>query len=151
MLQVSHESVLTVRSEKSRNLRKRSARLDRKNSAFIRINRKCPLNLIAIRYSDNAVETQRFYEVLGFSLHEPTSSEVWREMRGEIGSVVIHPRSGDSPDWEISFETVEALESIQKRLSDCQFDAGSIHSEEYGRFLLVEDPDGARIRINQLS
>lgn len=71
-------------------------------------------------------------------------------MRAEIGSVVIHPKYDDSPEWEFSLETTETLECVQNRLTESGFEAGTLDSEDYGRYLLISDPDGATIRINEI-
>lgn len=109
------------------------------------------MNLITIRYSSDPQRAQDFYTALGLTLNGSTSTDVWRDLRAKVGSVVIHPEFDNSPDWEFSLESTEPLENVQKRLADCHFEIGTIHSEEYGRYLMVDDPDGATIRINEIA
>lgn len=110
------------------------------------------MRILAVRYSRNIEALERFYETLGLVINDQKSSQVWREMEADDGSVALHPAHPDSKDnlrVELSFETSRKLEDIQGDLEKMGFKPGEIGSEEYGRHLSVEDPDGVLLRINE--
>lgn len=108
------------------------------------------MKILTIRYSSDLSRAEKFYELLGLKLNADTSSPVWRDMQAGAGSVAIHPKTDDSPEFEFSLETAEKLEEVQARLVSGGFEPGVIDAEEHGRYLLIVDPDGIQLRINEI-
>lgn len=109
------------------------------------------MKILAIRYSIDTTQMRRFYSTLGLSFNEETASDDWSEMHGSGGYVAVHSRRTDNlprHDVELSLEADEPLEEIQKRLIDAGFNSGEIVSEDFGRSLHIEDPEGMFLQIN---
>lgn len=111
------------------------------------------MKLLSIRYCGDLPLAEKFYSALGLTLNEQTSSPVWRELEAAGGSFALHPKQEgeNSPAFELSFETSDSLESLQEKVQAAGFDSGSIHSEDYGRHLILTDPEGLQIRINEIA
>ncbi|KAA8719890.1 VOC family protein [Corynebacterium spheniscorum] len=78
---------------------------------------------------------------------------VWRELEAAGGSFALHPQQEgeNSPAFELSFETTDSLESFQEKVQAAGFQPGTIHSEDYGRHLILTDPEGLQLRINEIA
>ena len=109
-----------------------------------------PLTLMPIAYVRSMAESLRFYRALGLSLrHE---GDTWSELGLGDAVLALHamekPPPGPSP--VVAFVCRERLESLIDRLrTEGLSQPLEIVDEAYGRSLLLRDPDGLSIQINE--
>lgn len=99
----------------------------------------------AIRFSDDVPAMQRFLETLGLAA-SVTSGE-WAVMESGSGQVLLHgtanATSGAQSGWtQLTFET-DDLDSVAAEFGVAPVD------EAWGRSLLISDPLGAEVTINE--
>ena len=98
--------------------------------------------------TDNAVEW--YGNVLG--LKPAYQSDMWTSFDVGDAMLAIH-RVDDLPERgrvELSFVTAEPLEMVELRLADHGIEpARGIADEAFGRSLLLEDPDGTPVQVNE--
>lgn len=111
------------------------------------------MKLLAVRYCTNLEQAELFYTALELHLDEIASSPVWRQMDSSGGVFALHPKecAESTASFEVCFETEQKLETIQQKVADAGFNPGHIVVEEYGRHLLLVDPEGFQVRINESS
>jgi catechol 2,3-dioxygenase-like lactoylglutathione lyase family enzyme len=90
-----------------------------------------------------------FYESLGFERR--SSSPMWSELKAGDGAVLALHHAESLPDpsqrVELALVSEEALERVQERLQSAL--ARPIADEAFGRSLVVRDPDGLEIQVNE--
>jgi catechol 2,3-dioxygenase-like lactoylglutathione lyase family enzyme len=100
----------------------------------------------------------RFYELLGLKVDTKGRSGAWTELRAGDALVALHaaerveqPATATGAGRvELAFVATELLEAVEARL----LTAGAsyvqrISDESFGRSLIVRDPDGLPIQINE--
>ena len=106
----------------------------------------------------DVVASVAFYQRLGFSPAGPVN-EQWTELRaGDRAVLALHASDGDGPDGplaghgrvELAFVAPGRLEDVLAEL----LEAGAtivrgIADEPFGRSLVVADPDGLPLQINE--
>lgn len=86
-----------------------------------------------------------FYESLGFEIM--SRSEMWSRLRAGDGAVLALHGAGPegAAQVELALVAEEPLERVAERVPPRR----GIADEAFGRSLVVEDPDGMRIQVNE--
>jgi catechol 2,3-dioxygenase-like lactoylglutathione lyase family enzyme len=109
--------------------------------------------LMTIVYVTSMQRSQPFYERLGFT--PINASEWWTELRAGDGAVlalhtVDESELGAAGRIELALVATERLELVQLRLEAVGILVPEgIVTEPFGRSMVVSDPDGLRIQINE--
>lgn len=109
------------------------------------------LSLLPIVYVTDIDRSIRFYRALGCAVL--SQSGMWAQL--ELGSchLALHHMeqgSGPSDRMALALTAQQPLEQIQEDLqSGGVIPAGDIVDEAFGRSLLIRDPDGLPIQINE--
>jgi catechol 2,3-dioxygenase-like lactoylglutathione lyase family enzyme len=105
--------------------------------------------LMPIVYVSDMERSVEFYESLGFEAQ--TRGATWSELTaGERAVLALHQASAlPSPPHRIELALVaeEPLERVMERFADSL--ARPIADEAFGRSLIVRDPDGLEIQVNE--
>ena len=103
------------------------------------------MNVMPIVYVRDMDASIDFYERLGFEAR--TRSPMWTELAAGEGSVLaLHGARGDEAGTtELALVAEEPLEQVAERVRPLR----GIADETFGRSLVVEDPDGLRIQVNE--
>lgn len=100
--------------------------------------------------ADTAAAVDWYGAVLGT---KPTyQSDMWTSFEAEGATLGVHRVEGtlDRGRVELSLVTTEALEDVVARLSDHGIEATrGISDETFGRSIVLEDPDGTPVQINE--
>jgi catechol 2,3-dioxygenase-like lactoylglutathione lyase family enzyme len=105
--------------------------------------------MMPIVYVSEMERSLEFYESLGF---EPqTRGGTWSELAaGERAVLALH-QAGSLPDQsrriELALVAEEPLERVMERFADAL--ARPIADEAFGRSLIIRDPDGLEIQVNE--
>ena len=111
------------------------------------------MKVMPIRYVADVAAAARFYSALGLAGGDGSRSGNWLELEpsgGALGLHVIRQSQGDDARHvELAFVAEEPLEKVAARLAEAGFPAGPIIDENFGRSMLVRDPDGLTVQINE--
>lgn len=110
--------------------------------------------VMSIVYVTDVQASVNFYSALGFTELRRSRSDNWVELAGEGGMLALHRSTGGSRPTngrvELSLATTEPLERVRDTLVDTGVaSVGPIMDEAFGRSLIVTDPDGLEIQINE--
>jgi catechol 2,3-dioxygenase-like lactoylglutathione lyase family enzyme len=109
--------------------------------------------LMPIVYVASMERSQQFYERLGFTTL--SSSEWWTEMRAGDGAILaLHKADaaelGGTGRIELALVATDRLEAVERQLADVGIEVPhGIEEQPFGRSMIVVDPDGLRIQINE--
>ncbi|MCU0492057.1 MAG: VOC family protein [Chloroflexaceae bacterium] len=112
------------------------------------------LQPMLIVYSPNLERAIEFYQRLGFQLTVWNRPRLWAELRWGETLLALHyveslPRPQGSRA-ELSFVCRESLEAVVDRLEQAGITPEHpITDESFGRYIVICDPDGTRIQINE--
>ncbi|QBD81209.1 VOC family protein [Ktedonosporobacter rubrisoli] len=96
-----------------------------------------------------------FYVVLGFELLRKHRKGRWAELRLGDAKLGLHtsadlPQLKEQPRVELAMESQEPLDLLQERLIEAGVPFERFVADEaFGSSLIVRDPDGLPIQINQ--
>ena len=110
--------------------------------------------VMPIVYVTDIEASVRFYSALGFTERRRSRSDNWVELAGAGGLLALHRSTGEARPTngrvELSLATTEPLERFRDTLVDTgTASVGPIMDEAFGRSLVVTDPDGLEIQINE--
>jgi len=110
--------------------------------------------VMPIIYVTDIEASVRFYSALGLTERRRSRSDNWVELAGEGGLLALHRSTGENRPTngrvELSLATTEPLERVREALVNADItSAGSVMDEAFGRSLVVTDPDGLEIQINE--
>jgi len=110
--------------------------------------------LMPIVYVTDMDRAIAFYGALGFAADPRTSSAMWTELKAGDGAVLaLHhdgaPASAARLRVELALVATAPLEAVSRDLAARGIACGPIMDEAFGRSLIVRDPDGLEIQINQ--
>jgi predicted lactoylglutathione lyase len=110
--------------------------------------------VMPIVYVTDIEASVNFYSALGFTERRRSRSDNWVEMAGEGGMLALHRSTrGSRPTngrVELSLATTEPLERVRETMVKAGVaSAGPVMDEAFGRSLVVTDPDGLEIQINE--
>jgi catechol 2,3-dioxygenase-like lactoylglutathione lyase family enzyme len=103
--------------------------------------------LMPIVYVRDMDESVAFYERLGFEVDLQSRSQHWTELKAGDGAVLaLHAaEEGDTGQVELSMVAKEPLE----RLAEVSPVARGIADEAFGRSIVLRDPSGLQIQVNE--
>jgi catechol 2,3-dioxygenase-like lactoylglutathione lyase family enzyme len=111
------------------------------------------MKVMPIRYVADLAAAARFYTALGLAGGDDSRSGNWLELGASAGVLALHitrESQDDDPGlMELAFVTEEPLEKVAARLTEAGFPPAPIMDENFGRSMLVRDPDGLTIQINE--
>jgi len=111
------------------------------------------MKVMPIRYVADVAAAARFYTALGLAGGDGSRSGNWQELGASAGALGLHvtrESQGDQPGLiELAFVAGEPLEKVAARLAEAGFPSAPIVDENFGRSMLVRDPDGVSIQINE--
>ena len=107
--------------------------------------------LMTIVYVTSMQRSRPFYERLGFTAIN--ASEWWTELRAGDGAVLALHQAEESElgalgRIELALVAAERLEVVQQRLEGVAVPEGIV-TQPFGRSMIITDPDGLRIQINE--
>jgi catechol 2,3-dioxygenase-like lactoylglutathione lyase family enzyme len=103
--------------------------------------------VMPIVYVRNMDESVAFYEQLGFEVDIRSRSRSWTELKGRGRTLLaLHSAEGEGAGRvELSMVAEEPLERLAKSAPV----ARGIADEAFGRSIVLEDPSGLRIQVNE--
>lgn len=103
--------------------------------------------LMPILFVHDVEASVAFYTNLGFSLDARSRSNGWAELRAGDGAVLaLHAvHEGHGPGMELSLVAAEPLDRVASGLPV----ARGVADEAFGRSIVLRDPDGREIQINE--
>lgn len=103
--------------------------------------------LMPIVYVRDMDESVAFYERLGFEVDTQSRSQNWTELKAGEGAVLaLHSAEGGKAGRvELSMVAQLPLE----RLAEVASLARGIADEAFGRSIVLEDPNGLQIQVNE--
>lgn len=110
--------------------------------------------VMPIIYVRDIPTSVRFYSTLGFTERRRSRSDNWVELAAEGGRLALHRSTGAARPAngrvEFSLVATETLERVRDALVTAGIaSVGPIMDEAFGRSLVVTDPDGLEIQINE--
>jgi len=109
-----------------------------------------------VRFTDDVAAMRRFLEALGLRPRIASDNGGWVDfLTKESGGAALHEAatatSGyNAGETSLSFESEEPLEAVRDRLHAAGFADAHIIDEAYGRTLVVTDPDGVRVSVDEV-
>lgn len=107
------------------------------------------MKVLPIRYCADIEASRRFYLALGLELGAATRPGGWVELPATAGDLALHRAQGDAGRCELAFEAEEPLEDVADRLRAAGYAPGPILDESFGRSMVVRDPDGVPVQVNE--
>lgn len=113
------------------------------------------MKVCPVRFTDDVAAMRRFLEALGMRARISATGGGWVDLTvGTEGLAALHAaatsefghRAGETT---LSFESEEPLEGVRDRLHAAGFADAHIIDEAYGRMLVVTDPDGIEVIVNE--
>ncbi len=112
------------------------------------------MKLVPIIYVTDMDRSVDFYESLGATVGPSGRNPHWTEMELSGSALALHitadAGSGAQPRVAISLRAHESLENVESLLSARGIETvRGIADEAFGRSMVVSDPDGLAIQINE--
>jgi catechol 2,3-dioxygenase-like lactoylglutathione lyase family enzyme len=105
--------------------------------------------LMPIVYVSDMERSTEFYTSLGFQIQ--SRSAMWTELNAGDGAVLAlhHADSPPAPSQRVELALVaqDPLEQVEERFGNAL--ARPIADEAFGRSLVLRDPDGLEIQVNE--
>lgn len=108
-----------------------------------------------VRFTHDVPAMRRFLEALGLAARISSEAGGWVDFTapGE-GMAALHSaassdRGHRAGETTLSFESEEPLEHVRDRLHAAGYAGAHILDEAYGRTLVVTDPDGVEVLIEE--
>lgn len=102
--------------------------------------------LMPIVYVRDMDESVAFYERLGFEVDLRSRSRHWTELKAGEGAVLaLHAAEEEAGRVELSMVAEQPLE----RLAEVSAVARGIADEAFGRSIILQDPNGLQIQVNE--
>ena len=108
-----------------------------------------PLTIVYVTDMD---ESLAWYRSLLPDAELVSTSPFWSELAADGGTVALHATDSIDRGNQVGLSLVadQPLETVGDRLAASGIDvARSIQEEPFGRSMVVEDPDGLRIQVNE--
>jgi catechol 2,3-dioxygenase-like lactoylglutathione lyase family enzyme len=99
--------------------------------------------LMPIVYVQDMDASLTFYEGLGFE--RKSRSEMWSELRAGDGAVLALHKAEAGRRVELALVAEESLEQVTGRITPTR----GIADETFGRSLVIRDPNGLTIQVNE--
>lgn len=111
--------------------------------------------VMPVVYVSDVERSRQFYEALGFEFVRKQRNGHWAELRMGDAKLGLHyveelPEEGSEKRVDLALESQEALDGLQERLIEAGVQLERVVTDEaFGYSLVVRDPDGLHIQINQ--
>ncbi|HLV59146.1 MAG TPA: VOC family protein [Natronosporangium sp.] len=132
-----------------------SALVARALTEYLERRKEGTMKVRPLRFTDDVPAMRRFLEALGLVPRISSQDGGWVSFTspGE-GMAALHSAAGSdrghrAGETTLSFEADEPLEAVRDRLHAAGFTDAHIIDEAYGRALIVTDPDGVEIVIDE--
>ena len=106
------------------------------------------MQLQTIVYVTDMERSIAFYESLGFSVAY-RGGPVWTAFQGSDGVLALHLVDSEPGRVELSLVADDPLEAVIEQLTDAGIESTAIEEQPFGRSIVVRDPDGLAIQINE--
>jgi catechol 2,3-dioxygenase-like lactoylglutathione lyase family enzyme len=103
--------------------------------------------LMPIVYVRDMDESVAFYERLGFEVDVQSRSQVWTELKAGEGAVLALHTAEESKAGRVELSMV--AEQPLERFADVSALARGIADEAFGRSIVLLDPNGLQIQVNE--
>jgi len=109
-----------------------------------------------VRFTDDVAAMRRFLEALGLRPRIASDNGGWVDfLTKDGGGAALHDAATATSGYRagetsLSFESEEPLEVVRDRLHAAGFADADIVDEAYGRTLVVTDPDGVRVSVDEV-
>ena len=109
-----------------------------------------------VRFTDDVAAMRRFLEALGLRPRIASDNGGWVDfLTKDSGGAALHDAATATSGYRagetsLSFESEEPLEVVRDRLHAAGFADAHIVDEAYGRTLVVTDPDGIRVSVDEV-
>lgn len=103
--------------------------------------------LMPIVYVRDMDESVAFYERLGFEVDVKSRSHGWTELQAGEGAVLALHTAEDGKEGRVELSMV--AEQPLERLAEISAPARGIADEAFGRSLVLQDPNGLQIQVNE--
>ena len=103
--------------------------------------------LMPIVYVTDMERSLRFYESLGFEVDGRSRSSYWTELHAGDRAVLALHLAAEGSRVELALVAEEALADLEERHRNVL--ARPITDEAFGRSLVIRDPDGLEIQVNE--
>ena len=112
------------------------------------------MHMMPIVYVTDVSASVSFFSALGFAERRRSRSDNWVELVGDGGMLALHRSTGGNRPTngrvELSLLTTDPLEQLREALLNAGVaSVGPVIDEAFGRSLVVTDPDGLEIQINE--
>ena len=106
-----------------------------------------------VRFTDKVPEMRAFLELLGLSPRIESTHGTWVDLSAGEGMVALHEAAASSTgglpgETRLSFE-VDDADAVAEVLRGAGHTDATVVDESYGRVVMVTDPDGAEIQLNE--
>lgn len=112
------------------------------------------MTLMTIVYVTDMAASTAFYEALGAEVSQVNRTKTWAEFK--VGDAILALHASDALPTErfcgldLSFNSTEPLETLAQSFKQAGVSLyREITDEAFGRSLVVKDPDGLPIQINE--
>lgn len=109
--------------------------------------------LMPIVYVSDMDRAVNFYASLGFAPDPKARSRMWTQLNaGDRAILALHRNHEGSEDHlkvEVALVATEPLERVATTLRAQGIDCSPIVDEAYGRSMMIRDPDGMKIQVNE--
>ncbi len=111
--------------------------------------------VMPVVYVRDVERARQFYEALGFEFVRKQRNGRWAELRLGDAKLALHyieelPEERGEKRVDLALESQEALDVLQERLIEAGVPLERVVTDEaFGYSLVVRDPDGLHIQINQ--
>lgn len=108
-----------------------------------------------VRFTDDVAAMRRFLEAMGLRARITSDGGGWVDLTAAAGLVGLHDAASSATGTAagvttLSFESEEPLEILLDRLHAAGFADAHIVDEAYGRVLVVTDPDGVEVHVDEV-
>lgn len=107
-----------------------------------------PMPILFVR---NMRASLSFWRAFGLRLVARSRNGRWAELDGVCGGVTVHLADDDAEQrMALSFDSGGPLEPLAERLRTAGFTVEDILDEGFGRSMLVHEPNGLVVQVNEL-
>ena len=107
-----------------------------------------------VRFTDDVAGVRAFFEQQGLAARVVADGGGWVDLAaGGGGMLALHDAASSSTEQPSGRTTLSAecqdAEALAERLHEAGFDDATVYDEGYGRVLVVTDPDGGQVQVDE--
>ncbi|GAA4359695.1 VOC family protein [Angustibacter luteus] len=112
------------------------------------------VTLRPVRFTDDVAGTRAYFEQQGLAARVVAVGGGWVDLvAGGGGMLALHDAASSSTEQPSGRTTLSAecqdAEALAERLREAGFDDATVYDEGYGRVLVVTDPDGGLVQVDE--